>query len=277
MNTPQHERDTTDILALGGFPILRTTATALAPLVRQKMQQHQNQPLSLFFANTNFIVQCQPLIPKMSDSNTIIVNDGIGIDIASWLVHRRTFIENLNGTDFTPYFLKSLGADARVFLLGAKPGIAQRAAQNLINQHHINVVGVRNGYDEAKDTAQVISAINSSNANVVLVAMGNPHQEQWILNNRSTLNVQLLMGVGALFDFLAGEKTRAPALIQRMRLEWFYRLCLEPSRLLRRYTLDIAQFLILCLRSGKRLINTYCAANTAQTALPNTNKLTEKM
>jgi beta-1,4-glucosyltransferase len=243
---------TNEVIALGGFPIVRTTSAALIPLLQQKMQQQQ---IALFFANTNFIVKCQMHKSSMSGSDTIIVNDGIGIDIAAWLVHRHRFIENLNGTDFTPLFLQHLGDKARVFLLGAKPGIAQRAAQTLTTKHNINVVGVRNGYDEASDSEALISAINTSNANVVLVAMGNPYQEQWILKYRHQLNAPALMGVGALLDFLAGDKARAPALVQRLRLEWFYRLCLEPSRLLRRYTVDIAQFLVLCLRSGDRLNN----------------------
>ena len=242
---------TDKIVALGGFPIRRTTSAALVPLLQQKMQ---NQ-VALFFANTNFIVKCQAHQADMSGDDTVIVNDGIGVDIATWLVHRHTFIENLNGTDFTPLFLQSLGGTARVFLIGAKPGIAQRAAHKLQSDYQINVVGVRNGYDEAKDNEALIAAINSSNANVVLVAMGNPYQEQWILNHRHQLNASVLIGVGALLDFLAGDKARAPALVQKLRLEWFYRLCLEPSRLLRRYTLDIAQFLIICLRTGDRINN----------------------
>jgi beta-1,4-glucosyltransferase len=239
-----------EVIPLGGFPILRTTSTELLPLLQKKMQQQQ---ISLFFANTNFIVKCQAHKDVMSNENTIIVNDGIGIDIATWLIHRKTFIENLNGTDFSPLFLQSLGTEARVFLMGAKPGIAQRAAECLRTEYQVNVVGVRNGYDEAKNTSELIDAINSSNANVILIAMGNPYQEEWILRNRQHLNTRVLMGVGALFDFLAGDKARAPALVQKMRLEWFYRLCLEPSRLLRRYTLDIAVFLRLCMQQGKTL------------------------
>lgn len=239
-----------EIIALGGFPIQRTTSAALIPLMQTKMQQHQ---VALFFANTNFIVKCQAQKAAMSNTDTIIVNDGVGIDIATWLIHRKTFIENLNGTDFSPLFLQSLGTTARVFLIGAKPGIAQRAAQRLTSEFSINVVGARNGYDEAKDTETLIREVNAANATVVLVAMGNPYQEQWIMKNRQHLNARVLMGVGALLDFLAGDKARAPALIQRLRMEWFYRLCLEPSRLLRRYTLDIAVFLRLCLQQGKSL------------------------
>lgn len=237
-------------LALGGFPVVRTTTQALIPALAQTMRQQQ---ITLLFANTNFVVKCQPFATALSTSDTLIVNDGIGLDIASWLVHRRAFIENLNGTDFTPRLLEYLGTEARVFLLGAKPGIAQRAAEALSQQLGITPVGVRNGYDEAKNSEELISDINASDANVVLVAMGNPYQEAWILKHRHRLNASLLMGVGALFDFLAGDKQRAPQWVQRLRLEWFYRLCLEPSRLLRRYTLDIVQFLWICLRRGRQL------------------------
>ena len=238
------------VIALGGFPILRTTSAGLIQLMKAKMQQQQ---ITLFFANTNFIVQCQPYQSAMSNDDTIIVNDGVGIDIATWLIHRKRFIENLNGTDFSPLFLQGLGTTARVFLIGAKPGIAQRAAQRLNIEYGINVVGARNGYDEAKDTEALIRDVNAANATVILVAMGNPYQEQWIMKNRQQLNAQVLLGVGALLDFLAGDKTRAPVIIQRLKMEWFYRLCLEPSHLLRRYTLDIAVFLRLCLQQGKSL------------------------
>jgi beta-1,4-glucosyltransferase len=247
MNSSNHDQRA--VIALGGFAILRTTAAALIPQLQKKMHSQQ---LAFFFANTNFIVQCQPLKKQMFNSNTIIVNDGIGMDIACQLIHGQRFIENLNGTDFTPHFLQSMEGQARVFLVGAKPGVAQRAADYLSNKFALNVVGVCNGYDEAKDTTELISAINNSGANVVLVAMGNPHQERWILQHRQQLNARILMGVGALFDFLAGDKARAPALVQRLRMEWFYRLCLEPSRLLRRYSIDIVRFLIICLRTGKQ-------------------------
>ena len=242
-----------NIIALGGFPIKSTTKQELFTQLKNSVEQQQQ--VALFFANTNFVVKCQTHKEKMSGADTIIINDGVGLDIGTWLIHRKKFPENLNGTDFIPAFLQSLKGSGRVFLLGAKPGIAQRAAQTLGNEHQVNVVGALNGYDEAKDTAAVIEKINQSNANVLLVAMGNPYQEEWIVKNRDQLNVSVLMGVGALFDFLAGDKARAPQFVQRMRLEWLYRLSLEPSRLLRRYTIDIGQFLILCLRKGGSLEN----------------------
>src|SRR4051794_7457158 len=101
--TPINALATDEVIALGGFPIKRTTSAALIPLMQQEMQRQQ---IALFFANTNFIVKCQPHKAAMSGTDTIIVNDGIGIDIATWLIYRKTFIENLNGTDFTPLFLQ---------------------------------------------------------------------------------------------------------------------------------------------------------------------------
>lgn len=235
---------------LGGFNLLRTTQTDLQQRL-QDILQGENQ-YTLLFANTNFIVQCQPLQNELNRSNTIIVNDGIGIDIATWLIHRHTFPENLNGTDFVPHYLHSVREHARVFLLGGKPGVAARAAVTLKGGFGVDVVGTCDGYCQANNIERVVSSINATRANVVLVAMGNPLQEQWILDYGAQLDARVLIGVGALFDFLAGDKPRAPRIVQRLRLEWLYRLCLEPSRLLRRYTVDIGVFLALCLRKKHR-------------------------
>lgn len=239
-------------LALGGFKLLRTTGNEL----EQQLQGHleQDEQTALFFANTNFIVQCQGLQEQMA-KDTLIINDGIGVDIGTWMVHRTRFPQNLNGTDFIPAFLHSIQQQGRVYLFGGKPGISLRAANTLRTEFGVNVVGVSDGYSQGQDTQALINQINNSGANVLLVAMGNPLQERWILQQRANLQVTLLFGVGALLDFLAGDKPRAPDWIRRLRLEWFYRLCLEPARLARRYTLDIGLFLALCLRTGKRTGN----------------------
>lgn len=237
-------------LPLGGFELTRTTAKQLNQTLQQRLTEKQQT--ALFFANTNFIVKCQALRPQMT-ADTLIINDGIGVDIATWLVHRTRFPENLNGTDYIPAFLHRVRADARVYLFGGKPGIAERAAKQLHENLQVQVVGTSDGYQQAQDQQRLLDSIKNSRANIVLVAMGNPMQEAWVLQNRQQLpEVQLLFGVGALLDFLAGDKARAPEWVRTIRMEWCYRLCLEPARLLRRYTIDIAVFLALCLRIGKQ-------------------------
>jgi beta-1,4-glucosyltransferase len=109
------------------------------------------------------------------------------------------------------------------------------------------VVGVQDGYTPIAP-AHLTIMINTSEAEVILVALGDPLQEEWIRDNMHASNAILFVCVGALFDFLSGKAVRAPRWVQRIRLEWFYRLLQEPRRLARRYSVDIARFLYLCLR-----------------------------
>lgn len=242
---------------IAGFPVLAVTREQLAVRLAEAWRTERQQ--CLFFVNTNFVNRCGLLRPRLSEPSVTLVNDGIGMDLACWLLHGHRFPENLNGTDFVPWFLGHLAgtlpevsAGPKVFLFGAEEGIARRAGQALTRQG-VAVVGTLNGFGEAKSVDAVVSAISESGAEVILVAMGNPGQERWILENRHRLPAaRLLIGVGALFDFLAGEKPRAPQWIRRFRLEWLYRLSLEPRRLGRRYTVDILRFLACCRQWHKR-------------------------
>lgn len=238
-----------DCVALGGFPIVSTTATELNTHLNQLLERRQQR--AIFFANTNFVVKCQPLRNKINAARSLIINDGVGLDIAGLLIHGKKFPENLNGTDYLPQLFQALNTQLNVFLFGGKPEIAERAAVNLEKDYAIKVVGTCDGYQQGDDKDKLLEQINLSGANMVLVAMGNPLQEQWILDNIARTSAILFIGVGAFLDFMAGDKPRAPLWIRRLRMEWFYRLSLEPARLLRRYTLDIAVFLSICLRTGK--------------------------
>lgn len=231
------------------FPVRETSKELLATHLLQRMAAHQKS--ILFFANTNFIVQCRSLLKKMRNEEVIIVNDGVGMDIAALLLYKKKFKSNLNGTDFTPYFFSQSKQPLRVFLLGGKSVVLDKAAQYLAHELGQIVVGSCDGYDGVKNP-NLIAQINASAADVVLVAMGNPMQEQWILNHYQALNAKLVSGVGALFDFWAGDKPRAPSWIQKIRMEWFYRLCLEPKRLFKRYTTDILVFLVFCFKYRKQ-------------------------
>lgn len=231
-------------IQVGGFPVLKTTSAELA--THLLAQWRLRKQVALFFANTNFVVQCRDLRSQMESGGVVIVNDGVGMEIAARLLHADRFRENLNGTDFMPYLFRQSSTPLRVFMLGGKPHVLQKAAQYVTQQLGQVVVGSCDGYEGIKGNPNLVETINRAQADVVLVAMGNPVQEKWILDHRQDLHAGILTGVGALFDFWAGDKPRAPALVQKMRLEWFYRLCLEPRRLARRYTVDIVKFLKHC-------------------------------
>jgi len=175
---------------------------------------------------------------------SIVFDDGIGINIASVLLFGVPFPENIDGTDFIPAYLTNTVNRYRIFLLGARPGVAERAAKRLLqcNSGH-TVVGCRHGYFPHGDTAEIVECIKTSGADILLVAMGNPRQELWLMDNLPATGCRLGLGVGALFDFLAGGIPRAPAWIRSARLEWAFRLSREPRRLWRRYLTGIPMFM----------------------------------
>jgi len=189
-----------------------------------------------------------------------VLNDGVGVDIAARLLNGSAFPENLNGTDFTLRFLRKTSRHFRIFLLGAKPGVADDAArllETLLPQH--TVVGTRDGYFVAAGAHEVVREIKASGADLLLVAMGNPTQEFWIEEHFQATGCRMAMCVGALFDFLAERVPRAPRLIRQIRMEWAFRLALEPTRLWRRYLLGNPVFLArvvlarLRRRNGERV------------------------
>jgi len=234
-----------DLLPLAGYPVRSMDTAQLCALLQARLQARQQT--ALVFANTHLVVQCQHLRTWMSSGSVVLVNDGLGMDLAALLRHGRRYSANLNGTDFVPHLLRTLRLPRKLFLYGGKPGVALAAAQLIRRDLHQEVVGVQDGYSRLT-AAELRKVINRSGADTVLVALGNPLQETWIHANAPSLDAQLLVGVGALFDFLAGTATRAPRWVQRLRLEWLFRLCREPRRLTHRYTVGTVQFLLLCLR-----------------------------
>jgi alpha-1,3-mannosyltransferase len=178
----------------------------------------------------------------------VVLNDGIGVDLASRLLYGAQFPENLNGTDFTPHYLEQSRHSLRIFLLGGRSTITPRAAKLLAERYpRHRIVGYRDGYFVPSEEPAIAQTIRASGADVVLVAMGNPDQELWLRANFSATGCRLGFAVGALFDFIAGEVQRAPAWVRAARFEWIYRLAREPHRLWRRYVLGNPIFMLRVL------------------------------
>jgi exopolysaccharide biosynthesis WecB/TagA/CpsF family protein len=174
-----------------------------------------------------------------------VLPDGVGIEIAAKMnaTHLR---ENLNGTDLGPRIMKRAAElGLKVYLLGGETGTAERAASNLTRDiPGLKVVGARDGF---AGMVGAVDDINASGADILLVALGVPLQELWIDRNIGQLNVRLAMGVGALLDFWAGNVTRAPKIVRNARMEWGWRLLMEPRRLAGRYLIGNFTFLARAL------------------------------
>jgi beta-1,4-glucosyltransferase len=235
---------------IGGFPVRNVTTKTVVRFLKLRLTSRRKTVV--FFANANFIVQCHHLLPTVEGNPDVcILNDGVAVDLVAWLKYGSKFIENMNGTDFTPRLLSQLGGNLRVFLLGSSQGVIGAAEKSLSMIPDVQIIGTSDGYTIWNTQADIINRINNAHADILLVALGNPRQENWILQHCAELNAPILIGVGALFDFLAGSVPRAPALLRKLRLEWAYRLACEPRRLAGRYTVGIIRFLALSLISNR--------------------------
>lgn len=174
----------------------------------------------------------------------MILPDGIGVELAARMTGQ-SFTENLNGTDFTPRLLEAAARQGlSVFLLGGQPGVAAEAAARLMRDiPDLNIAGTRDGYAGMADENAAVAEVNASGADILLVALGVPFQDNWLARHEARLSPRITMGVGALFDFLAGRVRRAPAPVRKARAEWVWRLAMEPRRMARRYLIGNVSFL----------------------------------
>lgn len=179
--------------------------------------------------------------------------DGIGFKLAGSILGR-PIKQNVNGTDLFPQLCEALsGTGKRVFLLGAKPGIAERV-RDWILMNHANVVvcGCRDGFFPVSERNNVTSAIADARTDLLLVAMGAPRQDVWLEANLAATGAKVGIGVGGLFDFYSGTTQRAPQWMREMGCEWLYRLYKEPGRMWRRYLLGNLVFLYHVIRERSR-------------------------
>lgn len=156
--------------------------------------------------------------------------DGVGVTYAAKLLGR-PLQGRVPGIDFAGRLMEELArTGGKLFLLGAKPGVARQAADNLTVQYPgLTVCGVHDGYFQ--EDAPVIEAIRSSGAEVLFVCLGAPKQENWMACNGAAAGVRLAVGLGGSLDVFAGVVQRAPELWRKLGLEWLYRLLKEPSRI----------------------------------------------
>ncbi|MCM3773092.1 MULTISPECIES: WecB/TagA/CpsF family glycosyltransferase [Priestia] len=184
-------------------------------------------------------------LKSLLNQATYQIPDGIGVILASKLKKGR-IRERVTGIDMMLKLCKEATNNGkRIFLYGAKPGIADEAKAKLEEMFPgILIVGTLNGYEKNEEVIE--RTINDSGAEIVFVALGSPAQENWIIAHKEKLNPSVYQGVGGSFDVISGRLNRAPAVFQKFGLEWLYRLLKEPWRWKRQ--LELPRFLLRVLR-----------------------------
>jgi N-acetylglucosaminyldiphosphoundecaprenol N-acetyl-beta-D-mannosaminyltransferase len=178
-------------------------------------------------------------LPPLNDGAQFIVADGMPLVWASrWRTTRLP--ERVTGSDLVPALCaRAAERDWRIFLLGGEPGIGDEAARKLREKYPtLQIVGVEAPPFRAptpEEHAALIQRIRDSKADLLFVAFGQPKGELWMQENCAATEVPVSIQVGATLNFLAGHVRRAPMWIQRLGIEWVYRLWAEPKRLFGRY------------------------------------------
>ena len=206
----------------------------------------QGERTQVFFVNAHCINQAasHPGYAGLLADAPFLFADGVGMAIAARLFGTR-LEHNVNGTDLFPLICEAAAAAALpVAFLGARPGVARTCADRMQARYPgLQVVWTDHGYLEPEQEQKRLDDLNASGARILFVAKGVPAQECWIADHVDRLEVPVVLGVGALFDFYSGNVKRAPRLIRDLRSEWLYRLLLEPRRLSKRYLLGNPTFL----------------------------------
>lgn len=192
--------------------------------------------------NVEFIMMAQKdeeffKILKKADFAT---PDSIGVMIGGKL-QKKPFKERIPGQ---AYFRKVLEVGEKegwsIYLLGGEDDVPKLAVDNIKKMYpKLNIVGYHEGFFKEDSEDDVINQINELEPNVLFVAMGAPIQEKWIAKNQSKLKVDVAAGQGGTFDYEAGKIRRAPVFVQKIGMEWLWRLALQPSRIVRMVVLPL--------------------------------------
>ncbi|GMA16609.1 glycosyltransferase [Deinococcus metallilatus] len=209
-------------------------------------------PHTVVTLNPELIVQSrtQPEFLRAVREADLVTADGVGIVWAVRQLDGRE-VPRAPGYDIVKGLMERHGADLRVFFLGAKPGVAEQAAQNAVRDYGIQVAGVHHGYFDQAEDQRVAELIGASGAHLVLTGMGAGRQEIFNQYWRQVLNAPVLIGCGGVIDVFAGTADLAPAWTRKLGVEFIWRVGLDRKRWNRAPRL--AQFVRLVQAEKRRM------------------------
>ena len=230
--------------------------------INERLQNNDEELPPLFVVTVNPEIAVQSIVDNtfrnILQSSSINTADGIGISWAVKYLYNKS-IERITGSDSLEKICAVCARlDQSVFLYGAAPGVADKAAAVLVSRNPgLRVEGIYSpdSPDIDFEHLPITTQIELQNASVVFVALGAPSQEKWIYENLDKFKqCRLIIGIGGSFDFIAATQKRAPQLFRKTGLEWMYRLFKEPSRWRRMLRLPLFAFNILLLKASNTTI-----------------------
>ncbi len=248
------ERIAQEFVNLFGIPIHAVHTQEALRWVDAATQSQPRVPVRISGVNAHFfnIAIGQPRLRRILAENDLNLADGVSICMAARILGVQR-PQRIPGIDFMVDLCHLAAATGRsVYFLGGREGAAERAAQRLA----ATLPGLKIEWDrppfgrefEPSVAGAARERIMAARPDFLFVCMGVPQQEYWIEEHALDLPVRLVMGNGAAFDVVAGDFHRPAGWVQDLGMEWFYRLCVEPGRLWRRYTIGNLRFLNLVFK-----------------------------
>lgn len=209
----------------------------------QLCQQPSPSYICYLNAHVHNLARRDERLRKVINASAICYADGASV-VWGCRRHGIALPGRLTGADFLPTLLgRCRDEQIGVFLLGGRPGVAQRASRRLQEQvAGWSPVGLHHGFFDDSDSASVVDTIRAKQPQLLLVGMGTPRQEYWVADHLASLNVPLVWSVGALLDYSAGMERRCPSWMGQSGLEWVFRLAMQPRRMAARYLLGNPRF-----------------------------------
>ena len=214
----------------------------------------EGTPHQIATVNPEFVMEARrnPAFAAVLERTDLCLADGIGL---LWAARRmgQPLPERVTGSDSVPLIAQRAAERGwGLYLLGAGPGVAQRTGEILLGRYPgLRVVGAYAGSPADADAGEIVAHIRAARPDILFVAYGAPKQDLWIGKHGAVLGVPVMMGVGGSFDFIAGVQKRAPRWVQRVNLEWFYRLVTQPWRWRRQLALPRFAWAVVAGRGTK--------------------------
>lgn len=236
-----------------GIPFDNVTIEESIKIAERSIRESHKSCMMFCIPNTEIIMKAQ----KDEEFFNILKNskfsipDSIGVGMGVKL-QKKKLKQNNYGQRFVKKIIElSHEKGYTIYFLGSEPGIAEQARVNLLKRYpNVNIVGTQHGYFNKKQEEDVIAEINSLQPNILLVTLGMQRQEKWIYHHRKELKVDIAIGNVRTLDYEAGKLKKAPEWVQKIGMEWLWKLFVEPNRI-RKMSALLAYLLKLLLTKDK--------------------------
>ncbi len=232
-----------------GVPVTPLRVADLHAWMDARLQSNQRAVIPNVNAHALNLAYAHPWLRDFFRRAPLVFCDGAGVILAARILGRR-IPERITYADWMWQLAEHASARAyRLYFLGARPGVAEEAARALTRRFPaLQVVGCQHGFFDrspgSPENGRIVAEINRLNVDILVLGMGMPLQERWLMENWPNLTARLGLTGGAVFDYISGRVRRAPDWMNRRGLEWLGRLWIEPARLWQRYLIGNPLFLL---------------------------------